>query len=91
MKCLLLSTKGESNEFIRLNNKDVKHEFKENFTVEGYKEALLIIPEDVPRSKMMSVFMYTIFSLFLLSWPYRKWFDTKSNGTMFLIVKSFRV
>eukprot|EP00742_Colponemidia_sp_Colp-10_P016514 GILJ01018939.1.p2 GENE.GILJ01018939.1~~GILJ01018939.1.p2 ORF type:complete len:103 (-),score=5.12 GILJ01018939.1:102-410(-) len=58
----------------------------ENFSVHGYVENILVSEEDV-NPCLMSTTTYWIFSLLLLSWPYRVWLHLHTSEFVFHLEK----
>ena len=68
----------KSNFQARNENRDRCFKFWESFEINNFKDKALSIVDLDKKSPYMSWIAYFLFSLFMLSWPYRKWFELKS-------------
>jgi hypothetical protein len=77
--------------FIALNNKDTHHELKSSFEVAGFEERILASAHPELMPKMLRLHWFVLFSLCLMTVPYRLWFSSITGACRHCIHKELRV
>lgn len=79
----------QKNNFYNNNRRDVHNDLSISFSIDGFRERLLVLPVGLTPPCCFSDFWYIIWSVLGLSWFYRMWFDRVTEGKRITIMKSF--